>query len=117
MRGMHALKHLVLVLVYGTLGLLAGVLAAYGWHLSLLPDPKIWHTARLASEFRESDASRVKTLDEYRALEDRLFAELKKKVYERVGDEAGVEQAKGVRPDHEEASSRGNHGTKALVDC
>jgi hypothetical protein len=40
----------------------------------------------LDAEFRAADAASVKTLDDYRRLEDRLFAQLVERVYGAVGD-------------------------------
>jgi alpha-beta hydrolase superfamily lysophospholipase len=45
-----------------------------------LADLKPWHRVALAEEFRASRADAPKTFAEYRALEDRLFAELRRKV-------------------------------------
>lgn len=48
-------------------------------------DLKPWHLADLDAEFRAADADRIKDLDGYRALEERLFAQLHEKVYQQVG--------------------------------
>ena len=80
----RALRHFVYFLGYGVLGLLIAVIAAYAWHLGSLPGLEIWHTVRLDAEFRAADADKVRTLADYRALEDRLFAQLKTEVYDRV---------------------------------
>ena len=48
------------------------------------PPLEKWHTVRLEQEYRASDARTVRTFDEYLQLEDRLFAELDAKVYDRV---------------------------------
>jgi alpha-beta hydrolase superfamily lysophospholipase len=60
---------------------LAGVYAAY---LRGLPDLKPWHTAHLEAELEAEDADRVKTLADYHALEERLFAQLTREVYDEV---------------------------------
>lgn len=60
---------------------LAGVYAAY---LRGLPDLRPWHTAHLDAEFTEANAERVRTLADYRALEERLFVQLTREVYEQV---------------------------------
>ena len=82
-----ALKQLAYLLGYGTLVLAALIVAIYWSRLNTLPDLKVWHTARLGTEFHASDADKVRTLADYRALEDRLFAELKSEVYDRVRKE------------------------------
>src|SRR5262249_31741962 len=45
-----------------------------------LADLKPWHRVALAEEFRASRPDALKTFAEYRALEDRLFAEVRRKV-------------------------------------
>ncbi|MDA9761802.1 alpha/beta fold hydrolase [Desulfobacterales bacterium] len=45
---------------------------------------KIWHTADLLEEFTAHDATPKTTLQDYIDQEERLFRELKKKVYDRV---------------------------------
>jgi len=45
-----------------------------------LADLSAWHKVSLAAEFRARSADAPKTFPEYRALEDRLFAELRRKV-------------------------------------
>jgi alpha-beta hydrolase superfamily lysophospholipase len=82
-----ALKQLAYLLGYGTLVLAALIVAIYWSRLNTLPDLNVWHTARLDAEFRASDADKVRTLADYRALEDRLFAALKSEVYGRVRKE------------------------------
>ena len=46
-------------------------------------DPPLepWHTENLTEEFAAGMADKIQTLDDYRRLEDRLFAQLKEKVY------------------------------------
>ena len=79
-----ALKQLSYLLGYGSLGALIAVIAAYGWQLQSLPDLKIWHTARLDAEFRAGNAGTIRTLADYRALENRLFEQLGAEVYGRT---------------------------------
>jgi len=45
---------------------------------------RIWHTASLSSEFTARDATPQSTLQDYLDREERLFRELKEKVYDRV---------------------------------
>ena len=82
------LRHVGYFAAYGLLGLilaLVGALVAlYASRLDALPDLQVWHTARLDAEFTAADAGRIRTLADYRALEDRLFAQLKSEVYGRV---------------------------------
>ena len=43
-----------------------------------------WHSARLQTEFTAKDADEITSLDDYLALEQRLFAELYEEVYAEV---------------------------------
>lgn len=81
------LKHAVLFVVYGVLALVLAFGAAWSWHLDRQPDPHVWHSAPLGAEYRARNLA-VKTLADYRALEDRLFAELESTVYAAVPHEA-----------------------------
>ncbi len=45
------------------------------------PPLKPWHTEELTQEFTARRADEIRTFDNYRQLEDRLFAELDEKVY------------------------------------
>ena len=83
---LRALKHLVYFLGYGACGLVIAVIAVYRWHLDSLPELKIWHTAHLTAEFRAKDDT-VRTIADYRALEERLLAQLKREVYDHVPSE------------------------------
>lgn len=49
------------------------------------PPLKPWHTERLTAEFTTKKLDEVQTFDDYRQLEDRLFAQLEEKVYARTG--------------------------------
>ena len=82
-----ALKQLAYFLSYGALGIVVALIAVYAWYLEGLPDLKVWHTARLDSEFRADDAGRIRTIADYRALEDRLFQQVRVEVYDRVRSE------------------------------
>ena len=45
------------------------------------PPLKPWHTERLTAEFTARKADEIRTFDDYRQLEDKLFAQLEEKVY------------------------------------
>ena len=57
-----------------------------------LPDLQPWHRIELAEEFRAGRAGAPKTFPEYLALEERLFAELRKRVVDdpAVADRASI---------------------------
>ena len=48
------------------------------------PSLKPWHTERLTAEFTTGKLDEIRTFDDYRQLEDRLFAQLEDKVYART---------------------------------
>jgi pimeloyl-ACP methyl ester carboxylesterase len=74
---------LLLVAKIGAL-LLAGVAAAVAFYyhrlLDELPDLKPWHRVSFEQEFRLDRSDAVKSLADYLALEDRVFAELRGKI-------------------------------------
>jgi alpha-beta hydrolase superfamily lysophospholipase len=78
------LRHVGCFFGYSLLGIAVAVVVGYSLRLKGMPDPMVWHTVALPSEFHARDADRVRTLDDYRALEDRLFAELQASVYDRI---------------------------------
>lgn len=78
-------KHALRALLYALAGGFVMAIVFLVMHLNNRPDLKVWHTARLKQEFTED--SDVSSFAEYLALEDRLFAELDEKVYERIAPE------------------------------
>jgi len=78
------LRHLVRLAGYGTLAILLALIAAGAVYFANLPPLMPWHTAPLASEFRAADAAKIASLDDYRALEAKLMAELDAEVYAKV---------------------------------
>lgn len=81
------LRHAALFAVYGTLGVLLTLVVGLGIHLANAPALQPWHLAPLTAEFRADDAAKVKSLDDYRALEARLMAELDAEVYAKVPED------------------------------
>jgi esterase/lipase len=77
-------KHVALFVAYGTLCVVATLVGVYLHFLKSQPDLQAWHTRELDAEFRAADVATVKTLDDYRRLEDRVFAQLQEKVYATV---------------------------------
>ena len=54
-------------------------------YLNHQPDLKVWHTTKLDTEFTKK--SPVNTFGGYLVLEERLFAQLKERVYDRIDTE------------------------------
>ena len=69
------------------LGLVLLLVVGYGWFLFRGPAPSVWHTARLEAEFKARDEQKVGTVAGYKALEDRLYAELQTEVLDKVQPE------------------------------
>ena len=63
----------------------AVLIAAIMFHLGCSGPPlKPWHTERLTAEVTLGKSDQVRTFDDYRQLEDKLFAQLDEKVYART---------------------------------
>ena len=77
------LKHLLLFAAYGSIGVLLAAVVALVLVLGSRPDLEPWHTADLDEEFDRW--SRLETLGEYLALEDRVFAQLEREVIDQTG--------------------------------
>ncbi len=73
------------ILGYGSLGGVVALVAVFVLLMERRPDLKIWHTADLDAEFT-TDAP-VHSFKDYLTLEDRLFDQLEKRVYERLRPE------------------------------
>ena len=82
MRGI--LRQLVYLAVYGTLGVLLTLAVGFGIHIANGPVLMPWHVAPLAAEFHAADAAKFDSLDDYRALEAKLMAELDAEVYAQI---------------------------------
>ena len=61
------------------------VLLAWAFESRSMPALRGWHTASLSAEFTAREATPESTLQDYLEREERLFRELKEKVYDRVG--------------------------------
>ena len=61
-------------------------IAVLGFLQGCSPAPQEpWHTEELVEEFSVAKSDKIRTFEDYLGLEDRLFLELKEKVYARVG--------------------------------
>jgi pimeloyl-ACP methyl ester carboxylesterase len=72
-------------IVYGIIGALIIFISIAVMHLDSRPDLKVWHEAKLDEEFKAY--SKVNSLEDYLELEDRLFAQLKELVIDKVQPE------------------------------
>lgn len=78
----HTVRHGLRALLYGVVG--GGVvIVIFAVHtLDSRPDLSVWHTVHLDEEFTKD--STVQTFAEYLSLEDRLFEELEREVYDQI---------------------------------
>ncbi len=75
-------KRIVSTLLHGIVGAFIVLLIIGVVYLDSRPDLKVWHTAELDAEFTVD--SPVHSFEDYLALEDRLFTQLDKLVYQRL---------------------------------
>jgi len=90
------------VLAIAMVGAVAAALVAAVMYLDNKDDLSVWHTVHLDEEF--TDTTPITTLGEYLALEDRLFAQLRREVYDRFEPSQNTDfdrYASGSRSDPE----------------
>jgi esterase/lipase len=78
------LKHVSLAIGYGLLGAIVVATGGYIYLLESRPDLKVWHEARLDTEFTVEQTDTVSTLDAYLETEERVMQELQAEVYDRI---------------------------------
>ncbi len=81
---MRPLKHLALFIAYGAIAVAVFAIVGYVAYLQSRADLRPWHLVHLDAEFTASKADEVRTLDDYRRLEERLFQQLRTAVYEKT---------------------------------
>ncbi len=79
----RTLKHVLNLVVYGTIGVVLTLLVVAVVYLDSRSDLEVWHLADLDEEFTAE--SEVASFAEYLALEERLFAQLDELVYAQTG--------------------------------
>ena len=97
-----AARHLLRVFAYGAIGVVLMLIVVFVVYLDSRPDLDAWHKADLDEEFTAD--SPVSNLQEYLALEDRLFVQLDEEVYDRtgpIGDEVVNRYKRGSMSDPE----------------
>ena len=80
-RPLRLLKRVSGYLVVALMGFLVGVLLLYVWWVRSGPPVQAWHTVELAEDLTAEKADAVRTLADYRALEERVLQELDSKVF------------------------------------
>jgi len=84
-------KRLTLYLSVSLLGFVGGGFALYVYLVRSGPPLQLWHTETLTAEYSEDNADEIRSFDDYRQLENKLFAQLDEKIYART--ESGPRQA------------------------
>lgn len=74
-------KHLFLAAVYASIGIALALLATGIYFLNARPELSLWHTVELENEFHYN--TKLANFNEYLALEERLFAEVERKVVQK----------------------------------
>jgi alpha-beta hydrolase superfamily lysophospholipase len=79
---LHIGRRFLHVLLSSLLGALVVIVAVAVYELNSRPDLRVWHTTVLDQEFRVD--SGLKNFGEYLALEERLFEQLDKLIYQKI---------------------------------
>jgi len=112
-------KRLPPYLKWGVLVLLAGASVLFIKGCGGLP-LQPWHTEKLTEEFTADKADKVQTFEDYRRLEDRLFAQLEEEVYARTETgpaHALVRYSKGSYADPQGRQPNWNHSFELTADA
>ncbi|GIU05552.1 alpha/beta hydrolase [Shewanella morhuae] len=75
-------KHVFLAAVYASIGIVLALLVTGIYLLNARPELSLWHTVELKNEFHYD--TKLTHFDEYLALEDKLFAEVERKVVQKI---------------------------------
>jgi alpha-beta hydrolase superfamily lysophospholipase len=114
-------KHLLLFALYGMAGAALVGIAGFIWlGVSGKPELKPWHTAALNEEFAATGRSKISSLEDYRKLEDRLFEELQREVYQRTAESdlrALNRYSSGSRADPSVAAENRNRTFELTADA
>ncbi|KPK56699.1 MAG: hypothetical protein AMS22_00050 [Thiotrichales bacterium SG8_50] len=78
------IKHVFLFALYGVIFSVAGAVTLFIYQLQDRPDLRPWHEARIDEEFTASRKETIRSFADYLALEQRVFAQVQSRVYDRV---------------------------------
>ncbi|MDJ0941861.1 MAG: hypothetical protein QNJ30_00225 [Kiloniellales bacterium] len=73
-----------LVLSFGGVAFALGAVVMHNLAAPSRPELQLWHTERLDAEFTAERAEEIRSFEDYRRLEDALFAQLDRQVVARV---------------------------------
>ncbi len=77
-------KRLTLYLSVAVLGFVVGGFAIYVYVVRSGPPLQLWHTEKLSAEYSAKKADEIRSFDDYRQLEGKLFAQLDEMIYART---------------------------------
>ena len=77
-------KRLTLYFIIAALGFVLGGFALYTYMVRSGPSLKLWHTEELKAEFSLDNKNEVRSFNDYRSLEEKLFAQLDEQIYNRT---------------------------------
>lgn len=80
-RIVRIVRRLSLHLVVAALGFVLGALALYTYWVRSGPSLELWHTEELSTEFSTHRGDAIRSFDDYRKLEETLFAQLDEQIY------------------------------------
>ena len=80
-------KKLLKFVLCAAVGAVATLIGLYLLSMRGRPPISAWHTARLKAEFRTADAANVHSLDDYLRIEGRVFEQLHRQVYDKIGEQ------------------------------
>ena len=80
------IKTILRAIAYTLLGSVLGAVIFYIQLMENRPDLLPWHTIQLQQEYTIERAAEITTFSDYLAMEDRLFDELQRKIYQDHGD-------------------------------
>ena len=83
-RALSLLGRTLLLLTLGALAFVAGAVVMHNMVAPSAPELQLWHTEKLDAEFTAERAKEIRSFDDYRRLEDELFAQLDRQVFARV---------------------------------
>ena len=114
------LKRLVHYATSGVLGVAVSVFTLLSIQACSAPPLKPWHTEELTEEFTAEKTSEVRSFDDYRQLEDRLFAQLETEVYAQTGtgpEYALVRYSSGSAADPQQRKPNWNRSFELRTDA
>ena len=77
-------RRLALYMLVAAFGFILGGFALYTHKVRSGPSLQLWHTEKLSAEFSLDKAKEVRSFDDYRQLEEKLFNQLDEKIYART---------------------------------